>query len=204
MYKNMLMTVVALVSVGSLASAQEKRLFTPYGESVMVGAGATDFTDQATRNTTSAGGYWDVRASFGTRSYVGVEGAYLGAATPIHSLGMDSNALLARNGVEGNMRLNLPILIKSEFLIEPFVVGGVGWAHYSLTNTTTNTSSVQDNNDVLTLPIGTGIAFGYSGFLIDARFVFRAAYADTMLKTMAGDPAGLGNWQLGATAGYEF
>ena len=46
---------------------------TSFGESLSLGFGSTTFLADATSNATDTGCYWEARAAFGTRSYLGGE-----------------------------------------------------------------------------------------------------------------------------------
>ena len=55
---------------------------------------------------------WDARLIGGTRSFIGFEGAYVGAARSIQTLGAHGQqpGRSSSNGVEGNLRINVPIV----------------------------------------------------------------------------------------------
>lgn len=193
--------------VGASATAradetEKPKLLTQFGESLQAGGGVTNFLASATDNATDIGGYWDLRATFGTRSYIGGEAAYVGAAQGVRALGLDTGAYLAQNGIEGVLRLNMPIE-KGAFLLEPFVLGGAGWAHYGIQSANFNNSSMKDTADILTLPVGAGFAFGYDHLILDGRFTYRPAFNDDLM-TAGNSSAGLQNWSAGMTIGYEY
>lgn len=142
-----------------------------YGIGLSLGGGVSGFTGDTLRATTDDGGTWGARLSLGTRLPVGVEVAYVGSAQSIDALGLDSSSILVANGVEGVLRLNL-----LENNAQPFVFVGLGWRRYSLVNSDENTSDVSERDDVLEVPMGAGVAWTYSGLLLDARGEFR--YAD--------------------------
>jgi hypothetical protein len=87
-------------------------------------------------------------------------------------------------------------------LLEPYVFGGVGWQRYSITSTPVATASLNNNDDVMTVPMGTGFAAGYRGFLADLRFTYRLVERANLLAPSGG--GSLNNWNLGAHLGYEF
>ena len=66
--------------------------------------------------------------------------------------------------LEGNLRLNVPI-IRGDSLVEPYIVGGVGWSQYHIANYNSNTQALSDfsatNDNVMTVPLGVGFAYGY-------------------------------------------
>ena len=84
---------------------------------LLVGGGYEDFTNSTLRNMTGGAGAWNARVIAGTRQYVGVEAAYVGAARGIDALGVQSNALLLSNGVEGALRLNVPVVMRPRQLL---------------------------------------------------------------------------------------
>jgi len=170
------------------------------GAAVLVGGGFEDFTNGNLKNMTGGGGYWNARAVAGTHQYMGLEAAYVGAARSIDTLGLNPNAALVSNGVEGALRVNVPIL-QGRSLIEPFGFVGLGWQHYNVTNTNTNTSDVADKDDIMTLPYGGGLEFAYGRLLADARFTYRQTYMNDLLRTTGGK---LNNWGVGAQLGVGF
>ena len=100
---------------------------------------------------TGSGGYWSARIVGGMRQIIGVEAAYVGNARTIDALGLNGNARLISNGLEGALRLNIPIVSWNQMsLVEPFGFVGLGWAHYNLTNINLNTSNVASSDDIMT------------------------------------------------------
>lgn len=170
------------------------------GASVLLGGGFQDFTNNTLQDMTSGAGTWNARLVAGTRQYVGLEAAYVGSAQGINTLGIASDANLVGNGIEGAFRVNVPVA-RGLSLIEPFGFVGVGWSHYNLTNAGINTSDIGDNDDILTLPYGGGLAFAYGMFMADARFTYRQTYLNDMLQTTGGN---LNNWGLSGQVGVEF
>lgn len=171
------------------------------GVGLMAGGGVQDFTGSRIRDMTGTAGFWDVRASVGTRSVVGLEAAYVGAAQNINALGLDNGAKLMANGLEGDIRVHAPLAYQST-LLEPYVFGGLGWQRYSITNTPVDTGSLTDNDDVVTVPMGAGFAAGYRGFLADVRFTYRLVERSDLLAPSGGGT--LNNWNFGGHLGYEF
>jgi hypothetical protein len=84
-------------------------------------------------------------------------------------------------------------------LLEPFGFVGLGWSHYNVTNTNVNTSDVASSDDVMTLPFGGGLAFGYGGFLADARFTYRKTYYNNLVPGQ-----NLDSWGVGGQIGFGF
>jgi hypothetical protein len=178
----------------------ERGVVSRVGVGLLLGGGYQQFTNSGVRNTTGDGGYWNVRLVEGTRQYVGFEAAYVGDARGMTGLGFSNNARLISNGVEGAVRLNVPIPRRYS-LVEPFGFVGVGWQHYQITNNNNALADVTSKDDVLTLPFGAGLEFAYRGFMADARFTYRETYYNNLLGPNGGD---LNNWNVGGQVGFEF
>jgi hypothetical protein len=172
----------------------------PAGMAFLVGGGFEDFSNGTLRSMTGDGGYWNVRGVVGTRQIVGFEAAYVGDARSISGLGLSSNARLMSNGVEGALRLNLP-LAQGPSLLEPFGFVGLGWAHYHVSGNDAATSAIATSDDVMTVPFGAGLELAYRGFMADARFTYRRTYDNDLLGPGGGN---LNNWGVGAQIGFEY
>ena len=185
------------------------------GTSISIGAGAFGFTDETTTDFTDTGGSWTARISVGTRLPVTFEAGYIGSANDITALGLDDDALLVGNGVEGLLRLNFLSLFMNQMdlgfaRVNPYIFGGIGWRNYQLTNEDFNTSNVLNDDNVGEVPAGGGIELAFSQFVFDVRGEFRAAFdddllggADTDLLDEPGDD-GLSNWGVTGRLGWEF
>lgn len=184
-------------STGQLPSYQP--MMSRVGAGVLVGGGFEDFTSSNVRDMTSGGGFWNARLVAGTRQIVGLEAAYTGSARSIDALGLGGDARLVSNGAEGAVRGNLPIAV-GRSLLEPFVLVGLGWQHYQLTNTPTNTSDVADRDDVMTVPVGTGFEYSYGRFLADARLMYHRTYYNDLMRT----GGRLDNFSVGTQVGLSF
>jgi hypothetical protein len=172
------------------------------GIGVYAGGGVTDFTEGVARNQTNTGGSWTARIAAGTRSIVGVEGSYVGGANTISGLGTGS-ATLVRNGLEGVLRINVPLYAQST-LLEPYIFGGAGWNAYHVTNSSSlATASFSTGTDnTLSVPLGAGFTVGYHGFLADLRYTIRPTYDQTIFANQTS--SALSNWDAGGMIGYEF
>jgi len=172
------------------------------GLAIMAGGGVTTFTQGGTRNETTVGGSWDVRALVATRTWIGFEASYIGGANPIKALGVSGNSKLVRNGIEAAIRAQLPLYHRST-LLEPYVLGGVGWNAYRVTYVNSYSASVTTNGDnTVAVPFGLGFMVGYKGFVADLRSTFRPTYRQTILGNQGAN--GLTNWDVGAMIGFEF
>lgn len=165
------------------------------GIALSAGGGTSGFTSDALRGSTNVGGDWDVRATFGTRSLLAVEGSYIGSAQSLSTLGVDSSATLVGNGVQGALRLNGTINAP----VQPFVFAGAAWRRYDLTNTSTNTSDIAGSDDVLEFPMGAGVAGRWMGLILDARGEFRIATNEDLVANES-----MHRWGVNANVGYEF
>lgn len=171
------------------------------GLAVMVGGGYEDFTNDNLQGMTGGGGSWTARVVAGTRQFVGVEAAYVGAARSIDGFGLGNDANLMSNGVEGALRANVPVML-GRSLLEPFAFVGLGWQHYSLNNAgTLNLSAVNRTDDVMTLPYGAGLEFAYGMLIADARFTYRQTYLNDLMRVGGGS---LSTWGITGQVGVEF
>jgi hypothetical protein len=199
------LVVPAPVETRQAVDAERGRIYrssvSPRGGGFFVGGGFEDFTNNSLRSMTGSGGYWSARIVGGMRQILGMEAAYVGNARTIDALGLNGNARLISNGLEGALRLNIPIVSWSQrSLIEPFGFVGLGWSHYNLVNANVNVSNVASSDDIVTMPFGGGLAFGYGGFVADARFTYRKTYYNNLV-TGGGD---LDSWGAGGQIGFGF
>jgi len=168
------------------------------GLEVLAGGGVTGFIDDHTNDVTDVGGTWSARVVAGTDRYLGFEAAYVGSAQDIDALGVDQNAVVLGNGLEGNLRLNLT----RRRLVQPYAFAGVGWTHYQIENSEVETSSIEEDDDVLVVPVGAGVSFHLlRNMTLDLRGTFRGAAGDSMFEGGADEDNGLeslaGTGQLG-------
>ena len=182
------------------AVTPDRRPVSAVGIEATLGGGAIGFIDETSRSVAGTGGSWDARLMFGSRLPIAVEGAYVGSAQGIDALGLSTNSVLLGNGVEGTLRVNM-----TRSRIQPYLFGGVGYTHYQLNNTATNTSSVLGSDDIGTIPMGVGITgrLGRS-FILDARGTYRATFSDDLLRAMSVDNNSMQSWNASARVGFEF
>jgi hypothetical protein len=171
---------------------------TGYGAEVALGGGVMNFSSGTARGMTGTGGSWNLRLVWGTRSIVGFEAAYIGSAQNISATGLDPNAALIGNGFEGTLRINAPLPFGYS-LLEPFAVGGLGWTRFDIVNNDFNTSSLKEKDNLLTVPVGAGLAASYRGFMVDGRFTYRFAYREDLIGS-----ANLDSWIVSINLGSEF
>ncbi len=177
--------------------AQE--IFEDIGVGVSVGGGVTGFTQSDARDFVDVGGNWEARLAFGTRFPVGVEAAYVGNAHDIDALGLDEDAILVGNGVEGVARVNIPIIEE----LTPYALAGLGYTRYTLANEDFNTSAVDDNDNVGYVPLGAGVTYRVGRAAFDLRGKFSPAFNDDLLEGEDPD-ADLDTWGVTGRIGFEF
>jgi hypothetical protein len=146
-----------------------------------LGGGVSTFTRQDVRDATGTAGNWDLRASFGTRMPFAVEAAYTGSAQSIDAIGLDSDAVLVGNGLEADLKFQLPLPVS------PYAVVGAGWRNYQIVNADTNTSDIADDDNVLEVPLGLGVGFNGLGLAFDLRATYRHAFEDDLMGGDADD-----------------
>ncbi len=168
------------------------------GFSVSAGGGVFGFAGDA-NDLADEGGAYTARLGIGTRQLVGFEVAYVGTAQDVDALGLDDDAVLISNGVEGVARLNI-----GTFQLQPYILGGVGWKRYDMVNEDFNTSSIEDNDDVIEFPVGGGLSWRYEGFLLDGRGTYNFATEEDLIADVATDDQGLDTWNVTLKAGVEF
>lgn len=183
-------------------------LVTPAGVYGFLGGGATNFTQPDATGGTGVGGYWDARVGVGTRSILGAEVGYTGTARDISALGVGSDAWLMSNGVEGVARLNVPLTPGEEgkVLVEPYTFGGIGWNRYNVVSDVSTSADLSNEDDVMTVPLGLGMAFGFSGVTLDTRATYRQAIGSDLFgnETSSFGESSLNGWSAGAALGFEF
>jgi hypothetical protein len=178
-----------------------------FGWAVMAGGGYTDFTNNTMQNLTSGGGNWAARFIGGTNSILGFEAAYVGSANSINTLGVTANnPALVGNGLEGTLRLNVP-LRKGNNLFEPYGYAGLGYTYFNISNFNSFTGTVSSFNgshdNTMTVPVGGGFAYAYKNFIADARAGWTAVYYENILGNNFNDTA-LNHWNVGGQIGFMF
>jgi hypothetical protein len=178
------------------------------GVAVTLGGGLSGFTSDELRDVTTDGGMWAVRLLLGSTSPIAFEASYIGSAQEIEALGLDNDAILVSNGVQGALRLNAT----PSTSFRTFVFGGVGWRRYDITNADRNTSAIAGEDDVLEFPVGIGFDSRYRRFIFDVRGEFRYASREDMVPDLShrilprdeDEFADMHLWGVNATLGYEF
>lgn len=172
----------------------------PLGFEVLAGGGVTGFIDGGTTNFTDVGGMWTARVVGLTGSLIGFEAAYVGSMQGVDAIGLDANAAVVGNGVEGDVRLNFTRGAR----LQPYLFAGLGWMHYDVTNTDINTAAIDDSDDLLSIPAGAGVSLRLAQrWSLDLRGTVRGAAGDGMFHE-GDDSEGMESWSGSAQAGFAF
>jgi hypothetical protein len=172
-------------------------LITPIGLAVDVGGGVHDYVDRGLNTLTNTGGSWEARLTVGTRTFLGGELAYIGSANSIaETLGIEDNATLISNGVEGLLRVNAMV---DEW--QPYAVAGYTYRRFNIQNTSFNTSAIADGADDHAIPVGVGLAYRFKGLIADARFMVHPSVSSEVVPTADTLPTAL---SLVGKVGFEF
>jgi opacity protein-like surface antigen len=177
-----------------------------WGFQVSVGGGISGFRSGDARDfVNDVGGVWQARLVAGTRLPVAFEVAYVGSAYGIDAIGMDPDAILVGNGVEGLARLNLDLGMGD---FQPYAFGGIGWRNYQITNSDFNVSNVRDDDNVGEIPLGVGLGYRFGAVVVDLRGTYRVAFNDDLIRPLpeAGmtDSPSLDTWAAELRLGWEF
>jgi opacity protein-like surface antigen len=176
---------------------RHSRVFAPHQVSITTGAGVANYFGKAdVGDTVDPGAAWDARVTFGTRSVVALEAAYMGAVNTV-DVAPGNQGQLHSNGVDGDVRFQLPTRV------QPYVFGGVGYNHMEVRN---NGTAVAGNyvgkDDQVTVPAGAGLTTYLGRHLtLDARGTYRFI-PDNGITVMSDHH--LHQWLAQAHVGYAF
>jgi hypothetical protein len=195
-----LFIVGAVLALATPVFAKDEVPIIPQGAGFSIGGGVIDFSGEDMRDMTGTGGTWDARGIYGTRSLLAVEGAYLGSAQEIDALGLDTDAMLVGTGLEAAGRVNI---LTGD--LKPYLFGGVAWRRYDLTRADTNTSDVNEQDDVVEVPFGVGVSYQLGKVMFDVRGCYRAAFDEELAPAAtAGEDADLDSFSATARVGFAF
>jgi hypothetical protein len=170
-------------------------VFAPTEVSFTTGAGPANYFGSSNTMRTDVGAGWDVRATFGARSIMALEAAYMGATNTVEVGGLH-NGNLNSNGIDSDFRLQLPTRV------QPYLFGGVGWNYMTLNNAVVTANQKVTDNQV-SVPAGAGV----SAYLGHATFDLRGTYrylGDNQIQTIGGDHTVSHQWLAQAHFGYAF
>lgn len=169
---------------------------TPLGAYVLLGAGVTDFTAPDVRSRVTPGGAVEVRVGIGSRSFLGLEAAYVGSIRG----GAPREHDVVMHGGEGVVRLQAPHVERGT-LVEPFAFVGLGYASLSVGGR----PSGAGRDDLGVVPLGAGLTVGSGRLLFDARVTYRSTFGeDVSLSGSRRARPSFDQWALSAAVGVEF
>lgn len=177
-------------------------LYTSFGIGVVLGGGIQSFTNSTATSVTDIAGAWNLRVEVGTDFPISGEASYVGTAQSIDGLFGNENGTLIGTAVEGAVKWN----ISTGTPARPFLLAGVGWQHYSVSNAdfTTAADGIADSDNQVVFPLAAGVRYSRYGFDADLRFTFSPAVSANMIVEPDGDDAAMHTWNLGANVGASF
>lgn len=180
-----------------VAAKKHNIIFAPQEVALTTGAGVTNYFGTPTNGTMDPGAGWDARLTFGTRSILALEAAYVGSSNNIDTVS-GNHGQVSSNGLDGDLRVQLP------YAVQPYIFSGVGYNHMAVTRTDSVTLAgpVNDSDNQVTVPAGGGVA-GYIGkhTTLDLRGTYRYI-PDNGITIM--DTRALHQWVAQAHVGYVF
>lgn len=198
------LATAAFAAIAPRTAAAQPAVFDEKEIALAVGGGLAGFTEKGMRDNTSVAGSWDVLAQISTRSWLSLEGEYLGTASSIDSLVGGRNATLVGNGFGGDVRINMI----PDQVWQPYAFVGAAYRRYDVTGASFSTSDagMNDSDNVFEVPMGLGVAYRTEGFIADLRGTFRAAADSNLVLTGVGSNSyvPMHNWGAIARVGYEF
>ncbi|HXU74844.1 MAG TPA: hypothetical protein VN947_36365 [Polyangia bacterium] len=180
-----------------VAEKKHNIVFAPQEVAITTGAGVANYFGTPTNGTMDPGAGWDARLTFGTRSILALEAAYIGSSNNIDTVS-GNHGQVSSNGLDGDFRVQLP------YAVQPYIFSGVGYNHMAITRTDSVTLAgpVNNSDDQLTVPAGGGLA-GYIGkhTTLDLRGTYRYI-PDNGITIM--NSRALHQWVAQAHVGYVF
>jgi hypothetical protein len=176
------------------------KVFAPCAVGLVVGGGAADFVSNGMSSLVQTGAAWDMHITVGTRSFIAFETGYMGTLNRLEN-GQGNAPFLMSNSLDTDLRINL-----IPWYVEPYVFGGVGWNHMSITNERADpqmASLFRNSDEQLLVPAGGGIS-AYLGrhATLDARATYRAMFNQDILIRNPGER--VDQWSVLGRIGYAF
>jgi hypothetical protein len=189
----------------------EPALQSRVGVSMIVGGGATGFTEKTMRSVTSdVGGLWDLRLTIGSHVPLAVDVSYVGSATNLNGLPTGDRGTLVGTAFEGALRWN----VLPHHIWTPYAFGGIGWQRYDVTGAHVSLADagMNDHDNLLEFPMGAGLAYRMNGFVFDLRGTFRYTTDQSLVldtfptafPPSSSSFAKMHTWEGSAALGYEF
>lgn len=199
---------VAAKPLGNLMGFGRRDNFGGAIAEVKVGLGGGDYTEDNIQTQTAAGPSWDVRGVFGGHSPIGLEAAYVGSSRNVDNpAGATGDTQLVSNGVEGDVRLAVPIAAGSFVDVRPFAFGGVGWQYMSFWGDGAVDQDQDEGDHILVVPAGVGLELGVGPLNVEARGTYRHAVGSDIYgeaDASFDDPNALHSYTIGGAIGLEF
>jgi hypothetical protein len=182
-----------LVATTALADGSSESTPDP-GLTLTVGGGIFGFThEEARRVTDTVGPQVELGLLLGSRRHLGLEVGYAGMGQDLKIPGIEDASFFA-HGLEG--------LVHFTFLshtVRPFLFAGAAAKVYVLEPS--DSPRLVPHDTVLEIPVGAGVAFHVSYFVVDLRGAYRFAF-DEGLGGRAFDPE-LDTWSSTLRVGFE-
>jgi hypothetical protein len=179
---------------------RHNRVFSPWEVSLTTGGGVTDYFGSGFTASSSVGAAWDAQLTVGTRSLFAFEASYLGSVNALNTTNSD-NGHLTMNGFDSDLRINL-----LPYRVQPYVFGGVGYAHLHVDNANGNaqiTSKLNNDVDQFTVPAGAGLStYIAKHATIDLRGTYHLMPDNKLTAMSTGDS--IHSWTAAARVGYAF
>ncbi len=172
-------------------------IFAPEEIAVATGAGPANYFGSALNSTLDTGAAWDARVTFGARSVLALEAAYVGSTNNIDTVS-GTHGRLDSHGIDGDLKLQLPTVVA------PYIFGGVGYNHMALVRTASESFAgpLNEDDNQVTVPSGAGV----SAILgMHATIYLRGTYRlipDNGITVMTNDH--IHQWVAQANVGYVF
>jgi hypothetical protein len=168
-----------------------------FGNALLLGGGFGNFTNDYARDVTGPAGAWGLRYVAGTRSVIGGELSYAGAANTLDGTAIDDDYLLS-SSFDANLRAGWPIPLGSA-LLSPFAYAGGGWTRYDMINYIPSGIVASETDNQFTIPMGAGLAVGYRGFMGEVRGTYRQSFDEDMFLDRD-----MSTWGMSLSLGGEF
>ena len=177
------------------------------GVTLEAGVGAEGYSGSLS-NRIHVGPQWGFNVVFKPTTVLGIELGYSGSvdrfdASTLIGSSHTTGASVMRNGAQALLSVGL-----TASRVQPYLMAGVGWNHYSILGGATDSGYRSVSN--FTLPVGIGLRTYFVGkFTLDARINYALSFAgDNFAGNVNGlsktSLANLGNWSAGLYFGYTF
>jgi hypothetical protein len=194
-----IVTVALSIALCASARAESAPPIAPSGVAVQLGGGVTRFARKEATDLFRTGGYWDLRAVWGSHSVLGAEASYR-ATTNNAQAGLMGGAQLVGDGLEAVGRVNMPFQL-DRLRLTPFAFVGAGWTFYEVAEAPGRWPPEARRAGALTLPFGAGLSGVIEHVVVDLRLTYRGAPTGQLM--VGGNSVQLQSWAAGVTVGYE-